>query len=194
MKKVLTSGFVFALFLALCSIPAAEALTIEYKAENTGGNAWQYDFWITNDSLDTIGGFDIEFGYGISDLQLKNVALGWDGDVSSSFNMGEPGVMDPMTAIMMVWAEEADAWLLPNTSLGGFSVDFNWNGNDPIDLTFTAYNGNWGKLSNLDVSFVAGNGPGPNPDPIPEPGTLALLGTGLAGLAAYYRSRKAGKR
>ena len=37
---------------------------------------------------------------------------------------------------------------------------------------------------------VYGEYGGPTPDPIPEPGTMALLGIGLAGLGLYgYRRR-----
>lgn len=44
-------------------------------------------------------------------------------------------------------------------------------------------------------SFVDGGGgnpppPPPPPPPVPEPGTLLLLGSGIAGLAAKYRSKR----
>ncbi len=38
-------------------------------------------------------------------------------------------------------------------------------------------------------NFGGGTSPGPNPAPVPEPGTLLLLGSGLAGLAGYGRKR-----
>ena len=44
-----------------------------------------------------------------------------------------------------------------------------------------------GKAS-VDTSSDPGSGSDPGPAPVPEPGTLLLLGTGLLGLAARYRS------
>ena len=178
-----------ALVFAFCMAQAASAVTIEYELNNIGGERWQYDFTIYNDTVYDFAAFDIGFGLDVANLKLLNTGYGW-GRYSL---VTEP--TDYYNGVLMAGADDSASWILPGASLGVFSVALDWLGNQGPDLSFFAYDFDfgWERLQNVDYVFFEAGGP-VVPDPIPEPGTLALLGTGLAGLAAYYRSRKAVKR
>ncbi len=91
---------------------------------------------------------------------------------------------------------------------GNWDAGEDWSASDPIYYSFKASNdfalyyangetsGNWtidwtagnsGKSPDLShISFWTAEG---NTNPVPEPGTLALVGLGLAGIAGYRRKR-----
>ena len=178
-----------ALILVFCATQAAEAATVEYESTFLGGSQWQYNYTVTNDiSAPAIGAINILFGNEYIDLQIFG---------SPADSMGEilqPTWTDPLSA---TWAgydwgiENFTVLIAPGESLGGFSVQFNWFGTtDPLGQEFEIFDVNWGYLGD---GFATLGGGTQTPD-IPEPGTLMLFGMGLAGLAAYYRTRKTGKR
>lgn len=98
------------------------------------------------------------------------------------------------------------ASLKPNTTIGSFTFDFLYqtavSGGQqfPTTLTFTILNANVGQFTGFGAhicildnsagcSATGFASTGPSPSPVPEPGTMALLGTGLVGIAGAIRRR-----
>jgi hypothetical protein len=195
MKKILSLLSV-ALFLAFCAAQTAEAAVISYTTAQDAlkEDRWYNTYRVFNDSTtDYIDAFTIYFDYGLYDgLDVVVYPSGWDSafwDPGITFGVEEPGEV-------VIWAYGAG--IAPGESLPGIVVvGFDWlaggtpGGNQAFNILdpdndYLPFEdrGGW-------ASFDAGE-PGA---PVPEPGTLALLGTGVVGLAAYCRRmRKAGKR
>ena len=173
MKRILK--FAAALFFALCMIQAAGAAVVfEYDLTNIGGDRWQYDYTITNNNDWNIEAFTIRFDSGLYDeLYVESKPTGWDTIFGDPFiyNDGE----------VTAWYE--DTWLLPGEMLAGLSVSFNWLDLDKIPGTQLF------EILSLDGQVLE-YGRTEGPSDVPEPQTFALLGTGLIGLAAFYRRNR----
>jgi hypothetical protein len=74
-----------------------------------------------------------------------------------------------------------DSW---NYGMGGSGFNANTNGIYDIDLSVSSVTG--GLLADSHIQVVVGDGAAP----VPEPGTIALLGLGLAGLAVYGKRKQ----
>jgi len=168
-----------ALLLALCATQSAVAVTVEYESTFLGDSRWQYDYTIINDlDAPAIYFVDILFSNDYQNLEVNGSPDGWLSAIL------EPAFGDPVT---VTWGGDFDITLDdflsigPGETLDGFSVLFDWNYYDraPESPLYDLWGGDFEKVStNRDMSDV------------PEPGTLVLFGMGLAGLAAYYRTRK----
>ena len=184
------------LVFAICAIQPASAAIINYTATTLDDGRWQYDYTIYNDSQIDIIAFDIYFDFNegpYSGLDLFAYPdpdySGWNQDIFPPFTWS--GVaLEPW--MLSAWAEDGDP-LSYGGSLGVFSVVFNWAGNEtPGNQMFRLWDSNWNDFAYGWTTAIEEDMP-----PIPEPQTFMLLGTGLLGLAAYYRrkqARKSGKQ
>jgi hypothetical protein len=173
MKRI----FLALIFLATCLGTGGTALatpSLSWTSAELGGGYWRYDYTIANDLPDqAVNSFNIDFAYGLyypDDMEITAFASGWENSVlvppgdspaTGWYNGTFYGISNPCSEIA------------PESSLAGFSISFLWLLDSDTPL---------GSLDGLradgDQAFTY------TTSPVPEPGTIILLGLGLAGCAA----------
>ena len=202
--------FTAALFFAACLIQAAGAASIDYivtyDAIQIGNDTWQYDYTIINNSQNDIYALDLFFpkeNQG-GDTLYQNVSVfnspaGWESFFFPEVVISGVEISPPvMTWGGGVWDALLEdfvfaLWISPGEDLSGFSVTFDWFGEgNPGSQEFEL----WGtaNLDSLYKGLTTSDAPNGDAPSVPEPQSFMLLGTGIIGLAAYYRRWKAGEK
>ncbi len=171
-KRILLLLVVFGLTL-LGSAQILPATSILYEATSLGGTSWELSYWVSDFTFAVDYGFTLFFDYGLyENITPVSASADWD---------------------VLVW--EPDVWLGPgaydalalvdDASLSEpFVVSFNWLGSGtPRDYTQSFeiyYLGPEFEILEAGTTATASA-------PVPEPGTLFLLGSGIAALLGCRR-------
>ncbi len=166
---MLRRGFIF-LSMFLLPWTAVQATPIFYEVQNLSGNSWEYTYTVDNQLATAIEEFTIYFELGV----YENLAItgsptsDWDGFAAEP----DPLLPDDGFADWLTFGLP----IAPGETLGEFSVMFDYLVAGTPGSQF---------FETLDSGFeVIGEGftrPLPSGS-VPEPGLLAMLGLGLAGL------------
>lgn len=155
---------------------SAQALFTE---TNLGGGLWEYDYTLYNTS---------DPGYDLYDFTLYLAPAVTFTNIPWPFppGWGPPftGSGDPLIPLssFIEWSPDfgGGAEITPGGSLSGFSFQVSYQAGDlPFDVYFTYPSGEPVLYSGTTAASSA----------VPEPGTLILLGSGLAGVGFFRRKR-----
>lgn len=168
------------LFLVFFNLTSyLQAATIDYEATNIAGNQWQYSYFITNDSLSVdIEEFLIFFdANSFSNLQLLSTPSDWDPIlIQPDILLPDDGYYDALALIHGI---------SPNSSLSGFSVQFNYLLSDiPGSQYFEIRDSiTFGLLESGNTERLAEAN-------IPEPNSLLILIQGIGLLIMSTRKKR----
>jgi hypothetical protein len=174
--------FATAFVLASVFCNHALATVIEYDLEDTGGNTWRYNYYVTNDTLgESLDEFTVYFDVGLfADLSIGDAPLSWDPIViEPDPNLPHAGFYDALALV---------AGIAPGETLGGFWVQFSWLGaGSPGSQLFDVVNANFETIDS-GITRLRVTDPGP-PVGVPEPGSLGLLAVALV-MMLWFRSQR----
>ena len=176
----MTHIFKFLTGMLLLAAVNTHATTIEYSLDSLGGNSWQYNYSVSNDTLgSTLNEFTIYFDSGLhQNLSVVASPADWDNLLvqPGSFIGLNDGFFDSYSF----------AGLSPGESAGIFSVSFDWFGvgSLPAEQFFEIVDPN--DFSVLDDGMTTLAAP---VVPLPGAALLFLNGIGLLAGIAYTRRR-----
>lgn len=152
------------------------------------GAAWGFDFSI---DLQPGGTGSLVLSDITAQLTLTDVGNGTTGGfdplaISDNTGWGPSGANAATSNLTIDWgAQNSEALSFASIAAVLGDPGFDLNANDTYDFKLDVYNAAGGLLASDAIVVVAGTGA-----PVPEPGSLALLCAGLAGLAALSRFKR----
>ncbi len=169
-----------ALWLAVCCAPMAEAAGIQYSLTALGSDVWRYDYTLNNTGPSlSFDEFTIFFDLpGVVSIDSFVVPVGWDPlTIQPDAGLPASGFVDAIRT----------AGPVPTGSFSGFSAEFHYApGLTPAAQMFQLL-----LAANFEVIVEGVTTKIPIVTPVPEPGTYALMLSGLGVLGWAARRRKA---
>ena len=164
------------LYVLISALPV-QATNISYTLTDLGGNRFEYEYRVENDSLAfAIEEFTIFFDLGLyENLAVSSSPADWDSIVI------EPDPLLPDDGFFDALA--LSSGILPGDTQDGFSVSFDWLGvGAPTDgQYFEVIDPTSFAVLDQGTTILA-----TSPSPVPEPSTLLLFTGGLLLMNLYF--------